>query len=123
MNLNAYAKIAPPNSLLLIMDSCAGTVPNSMAGALISFTETCIAVGCKSAADGETEILLGMAVDVTPGPIAAFDGIISTPNRKVSICSVLRKEILAQSVPNTQTRIRIWANDSFEPDRIVVGIG
>lgn len=39
------ADIAPPSSLLLIMDRSVGQVPESMAGGLVAFTPTCVAFG------------------------------------------------------------------------------
>jgi hypothetical protein len=112
--------ISPPNSLIMVMDFASGRVPKAMGDGLVSATDSCIAVGCLSEHDGATEIHLGQAHDVVPNDALVFDGYISTPTKKLSICSVMNEELLSAEVAGTKTHVRVFANDPMEPDRIFV---
>jgi hypothetical protein len=112
--------ITPPNSLILIMDYTSGQVPETMGNELVSATRSCIAVGCRSEDDGPTEVHLAESHEVTPSEALRFDGEISTPSKKLSICSVLNQEILSTHVHGTTTRVRVFANHAMEPDRILI---
>lgn len=116
-------RTAPPNSLVLVMDPQGGEIPGSMNQSLISATNSCIAIGCLAEDDGETEILLGLGSDMDPGERPVFEGRVATPSRKISVKTVLGGILLESAVPAAETRIRVWANDSAEPDRIMIGIG
>lgn len=116
------ARIAPPNSVVLIEDSRGGEIPNTMGGELIAFTDSCIAVGSRSEYDGQTEILLGPIEEVDPGENNAFDGFIATPSQRIVVRSVLGMNILEVPVAKQRTSIRIWVNDLYEPDRIIIGV-
>jgi hypothetical protein len=112
--------IAPPNSLLLIMDRSIGEIPERMAGGLIALTPTCVAIGTLSEHDGSTRVIL----DDGSGPPAhgspMFDGVMDTPGRKVAVCSVLDEVVLELAVAGERTRVRIWANDQVEPSEIYI---
>jgi hypothetical protein len=73
--------------------------------------------------DGETEVILGVAVDVDPGVQATFDGILETPRQAVIVATVEHTSILQTIVPTKRTRVRIWTNDRNEPDRVQIGLG
>lgn len=118
-----FAKIAPPNSLVLIVDASGGVVPASMSGSLIASTDSCIAVGCRSDVDGDTEFKLGQASEVDPGGQPVFLGRLRTPSLKVVLQTVTGQAILESSVTQRETTIRVWANDPVEPDQVIVGIG
>lgn len=120
--MTTSAKVAPPNSLVLITDSGGGEIPASMAGSLIAATSSCIAVGCRSESDGETAFTLGFARDVNPSYAPFFEGKLATPNRKIVLRSVIGQTILEQQVSGWETTIQIWVNDTKEPDSVVVGI-
>jgi hypothetical protein len=102
------------------MDLATGRVPEEMGEKLVSATESCIAVGCRSEHDGPTEIHLGQCHEVTPSDALVFDGEIFTPSRKLSVCSIMNDEVLSAQVLGTDTHVRVFANDPMEPDRIVV---
>jgi hypothetical protein len=114
------ADIAPPNSLLLIMDRSVGQIPESMAGGLVAFTATCAAIGTLSEHDGSTRVIL----DDGSGPPAhgtlVFDGVLDTPGLKLAVCSVLDEVVLELAVAAERTRVRIWANDQAEPSEIYI---
>jgi hypothetical protein len=113
--------LAPRNSLILVMDRTVGVVPETMAGGLVAATPTCIAVGTKSEHDGETSISLSdEATSSGSGFNPRFDGVLKTPSRHLSVCSVLEEVLLEMSVPSDETRVQVLANDAAEPDNIAI---
>jgi hypothetical protein len=116
------AKIALPNALLIIMDPSGGTIPRSMEGATIASTNSCIAVGCLSDVEGETEVTLGNLHEVDPGDRPIFQQKLSTPSHKLVLLSTFNKPILETSTPQQVTMVRIWANHTTQPDKVIIGI-
>jgi len=110
--------VAPPNSLLLIMDRSAGHVPDSMSGALVASTSTCIAIGTLSEHDGTTRVSMGEDRSPRLSGAPVFDGVLETPGKTVAVCSVLDEVIIEAPVESERTRVRIWANDRTEPSNI-----
>ena len=94
-----------------------------MSGSLIASTDLCIAVACRSDADGDTEFTLGQTADVAPGVEPVFLGKLKTPSGKLTLRTVIGQTILEISVPHQETTVRVWTNDQSEPDQVVVGIG
>jgi hypothetical protein len=117
------AKVAPLHSLILIVDPSGGEIPATMSGSLIASTDSCIAVGCRSDVDGDTEFTLGETGDVSPGSEPAFQGRLKTPNRRVTLRTVTGQTILETPLLQQETMVRVWTNDPSEPDQVVVGIG
>ncbi len=116
------AKLAPPNSLVLVKDLGDADIPRSMSNSLIVSTNSCVAVGCLSELDGDTNFTLGPTREVDPGYPSKFEGMVATPSRQIVLQSVLGEIVLEQLVPEFETRIRIWVNDANEPDSVIVGI-
>lgn len=115
-------RVAPPNSLVLIVDGRGGDVPASMRGSIVAATDSCIAVGCRAEDDGDTEITLGALEDTRSDDRLAYDGWLETPSRKVVVRSVEGADFLEMPVASEKTNVRVWVNDPQEPDRITVGI-
>jgi len=113
------ADIAPPNSVLLIMDRSVGQIPDGMAGALVASTPTCVAIGTLSEHDGTTHVTLDDASG-SSNSTPTFDGVLDTPGRRLAVCSVLDEVVLEIAVATERTRIRIWANDQAEPNEIQI---
>lgn len=114
-------KVAPSNSVILVMDRTAGYIPEGMGNELVVSTPTCIAVGTLSEHDGETSISLsdeGSPSGFGPGP--KFDGVLKTPSKNLAVCSVLDEVLLETRVPSSETHVQVWANDDNEPNRIAV---
>lgn len=118
----ASMRLAPPHSVVLIEDSIGGEIPTSMKRSLIVATDSCIAVGCRAEDDGETEIELGQCSSVDTGAQPEFEGLLSTPSRKLVVRTVQGVTLLEMPVQSAETKLRIWVNDPSEPDRIAVGI-
>jgi hypothetical protein len=112
--------VAPPNSLILIMDPSVAEIPESMGRSLISATPTCIAVGTRAEGDGETYVFFSTDRSSAPADLLVFDGVLRTPNREVCICNVLDERLLSVRVSMDDTHINIWADDDCEPGVINV---
>src|SRR2546421_3089393 len=91
-------KLAPPNSIILVMDPNAHELPKSVSGALVSATPTAVAIGCRAEIDGETEVRLGPDREVNPGTAPAFAGRLETPTGVVSVRTTLDEEVLTLRV-------------------------
>jgi hypothetical protein len=115
-------RIAPPNSLLFIADSDGGQIPVTDGTARLWSTPSCIVVGCLAEMDGETEVSIGAAEGIDTGGAPTFDGMLTTPSRKVFVSSV-EQSVLSATVSGITTRVRIWTNHPTEPDKVVVGLG
>lgn len=113
--------VAPSNSLVLVMDRAVGVIPEKMGGGLVAATSTCVAVGTLSEHDGETSISLsdeGATSELGTEPV--FDGVMKTPSRVLSVCSVLDDVLIEMAVPSDETRVQVWVNDGAEPDKIAI---
>ncbi len=114
-------KLAPPNSLILVMDPSARDLPKAMGDSLVSATRSAVAIGCRAEMDGATEIRLGHDQEVDPGTAPVFVGQLDTPTGVVSVRTALDEEVLSLKVARERVTLRVWANDPTEPT--VVGIG
>lgn len=121
--MRAIAEIAPPNSVVLLMDRSVGEIPDAMSGRLVAATSTCVAVGTLSEHDGLTRITLADESAEGATDRLVFDGMLETPSGTLSVCSVLDEVVLQIAVQSARTRVHIWADDDTEPAnlRIVVG--
>lgn len=116
------AEIAPPNSLLLVMDEIA-EIPESMGNGLVVATASCIAVGTRSDADGTTEVVLSNEPKCreSEGRLQlVFRGVLATPSRSVSLYTVLLQKFLTLPVPFERTAIEIWADHGTEPSHLCI---
>jgi len=116
-------KLALPHSLVLVLDPIFGEIPASLSGELITATNSCLAIGTRPEMDGETELVLGNSESIDQEERPAFKGILRTPSHKIAICSALNVTLIEMLVPSIETVVRVWVNDSTEPDRIIIGIG
>lgn len=103
------------------MDRSVGVIPETLGGGLVAATRSCIAVGTREEHDGETSISIsdeGAPSGVGSHPV--FDGVIETPSKVLSVCSVLDDVFLELSVVAPKTRVQVWANDLAEPDVLAI---
>jgi hypothetical protein len=116
--------VAPPNSVILVMDQTVGKVPGSMNQNLVTATPSCVAVGTLCQADGETLLSLSDEMPLRlPKQAPVFDGILPTPSKRLSVCSVHDEPLLLLDVPSSNTRVRIWGNHPAEPNEIWIVVG
>ena len=112
--------IAPPNSIIFISDPTQRVeIPSDVGSNLVAATPSCVSIGTLAEMDGVTKIQLGRdAPDIEAGLV--FDGDLQTPGYKVAVSDIHAVSILTMDVPSATTRLKVWANDSMEPDLIVV---
>jgi hypothetical protein len=114
-------RIAPMNSLILIMDRTFGDVPKSMNHTVVAATTSCVAIGTIYEFDSETHLSLSdLPPEFENSSILAYEGVLKTPSKRLSVCSVMNDPILECDVQNLQTRIRVFINDDSEPDEIYI---
>ena len=114
-------KVAAPNALLLLSDIKGGKAPKEMQGSLVASTPTCIAIGCMSDYNGETEVRVGAAREVGSSKPPAFEGDLNSPSRAVAFWTI-DGTVLEAPVQHARTRVRIWLNHPSEPDEVVIGL-
>jgi hypothetical protein len=121
--MTTSSRLAVPNALILISDVGGGTAPDIMRRTLIASTPSCIAVGCMSDCNGETEVTLGATQEIGRRHRPAFEGELATPNRAIAVRTVLRGTISQVRVPDLRTKVRVWVNHPQEPDKVIIGWG
>ena len=119
--MKVQTRIAPPNSVILVMEPGLGEVPRMMGGQLVSATPSCVAVGTLAEFDGETTITLSSAVVVADDRelgTLVFEQQIVVSGGRIAVCTVRLDAVLEIAVEGTSPRVRIWVNDLAEPDAI-----
>ena len=114
-------RLAVPNSVILVEDALGGEIPESMNKALLTSTNSCIAIGCVAENDGETKIILKDYEDTDTG-IIVFDGLLQTGSGKLVVRTVFGDILLAAPVPGGKTRLVIFVNNVIEPDCIIISV-
>jgi hypothetical protein len=113
-------RFAPPNSMVVVMDQTGGDIPATFGGTLVAFTDSCVAIATLAAIDGETTIVLADEMPTAFAGSPAFDGVLETPSKGISLHSALDQRLLDFAVADVRTRVRVWANDPSAPDEIYV---
>jgi hypothetical protein len=118
--------VAPAHSSIVVTGRVNGmdVPPQGRGLPNVVATSTCITCGTLIAQDGETRIEFSDEIDaLLPDEPPAFDGVLETPDGRVSVWSAVLKRLFPDiTVHDKQTRVRIWTNSPSEPDdiRIVV---
>ena len=113
--------VAPPNSIVSVMDRTVAVIPASFGSGLTAATPTCIVVKTLAQIDGETSI----SISDEPMPSGTglrmySDGVLYTPSRVMSVRSVLDEILLEVVVQSEETLVQIWANHPSEPEEIAI---
>jgi len=117
-------QVAPPNSVILLMDHTIGQVPDTMVQNVLAANDSCVAIGTLSESDGESFISLSdEAPPNQPKQNPVFCGILPTPSKRLVVCSIYDELLLSLEVPSTRTRVRIWINHPHEPNEIWIIAG
>jgi hypothetical protein len=116
------ANIAPPNSIVFVMDAKNEDTPVTMDTSLVVSTPSCIVVGTYPEPDGKTTIILtdDPSGEIGPGDALAFTGSIRVAGRVLSVVTAYGDVILAMPVRNQDTHVRVWADDPECPSRIII---
>lgn len=118
-------QVAPRNSVILVMDSRTGDIPNSMGSDLVVWTESCVAIGTKDETEGTTRVRVmdqeaAQNIGALPD-LKMFDGRLQTPTRQL-VLETVNGSLLTWGVSDS-THVSVHVNNSAEPDDIVVVVG
>lgn len=120
------ARVAPPNSLLLVMGQEKSEIPESMEHSLVNATTTCVAIGTLSDIDGETDVVL-TDEKMYPHSVSdlslVFSGIIAASRGQVDIRTVNLLKVISLGVTSNPCAVEVWANDRKEPNKVCVVVG
>ncbi len=119
---SASARITVLNSLLFIRDPKTHDLPTIDGESAFWSTPSCIAVGCLPDSDGATEVTIGPEEEVALPSRPSFECRLKTPSYTIIVETVLAEVVLQVSVPQPDTRIRIWINGSRDPDTVIIGV-
>ena len=115
--------IRPAYSQVVICDPTAKVeVPLWERGAGFVASDTCILFGCYPDMDGPTELTFGTGDEVRRDGAPTCEFMLVTPGRQIAIETVEGDGIFSMPTKGTQTPIRIWANRSWLPDKVVIGV-
>ena len=114
-------RIFPVNALIFIEDPI-GAEPSVITKSvfLTYATDSGILVSCDN--QRGTEIRLGAVNEVDEGEDPVFEGAIKTPSRILCVRTVDAKTIIEVPVPETLTKLKIWANKPLEASKILIGV-
>ena len=116
--------LAPPNSLLLVLDPRTGQLPATLGGNAIASSPSAIAIGTLMEYDGETTVELTDGADTA---IASSELALrwSGPLITTGLVGVLtvENEVLLEIAADRRVAAQVWTNDESEPDRIVIVVG
>jgi hypothetical protein len=85
-------------------------------------SDTCILFGCYPEPDGPTDLTFGTGDEVRgDGPLTC-ELVLKTPGRQIAVEGVEGDGIFSMATKATETRIRIWANRDWLPDKVIIGI-
>ena len=115
-------RLAPPNSLLLVLDPRSGVLPQSMTRHLVASTESGLAIGTVAEQDGETEVWLGLSrnLPVDPRLSLVWTGSLRTTGR-LAILTVY-DELVLETRARRVAEVQVWTNDPAEPDVVCVAV-
>ena len=116
--------VAPPNSLVVVMDPSVGVMPEITYGSVWS-TPSCVVVGTLMEQDGETRLSLGDEARSEDTDVLLWQGILETANGRIVISTILNETLLQMHVPTDRVHVAVWSNRQAEPSRIdvVVDVG
>lgn len=116
--------VAPPNSILLVTDyEFLGDMPEDPPiDSLVVASRSCIGIATVCSQDEDTEVVLTDEVSsaICTGLEIAFVGILSTPSSSIAVRTVLGDRLTDFSVSSKQVTLRIYSNDSKQPNKIVI---
>jgi hypothetical protein len=113
-------RIAPPYSVLLLISADDAEIPQSLGGATLAATSSCLVVGTLSEQDGET--LVTVTDEATDRPalcdLLLFDGLLNLRANQLSVINALNEPICVVPHPNGNVRVQVWVNHQSEPDEV-----
>ncbi len=116
-------QFAWPNSLAMVMDPRSGIPPSELNGTSVAVSQSCLAVGTLSGADGETTVSLGSDTEFSDDPTMRirWKGKLETTGR-IALMTVDGDVLLEMRSPTPLTCVTLWTNDPTEPSAVWVGL-
>lgn len=115
-------RVAPPNSLVFVMDARVGEIPDDTGAAPIVATPSCVVVGTLMELDGETEVRMSGPEAFTRGADLnlAWSGPITSAG-VIEVSTADAQSLLSMQLQEVRSpTVDIWTNDENEPDLIWV---
>jgi len=117
--------VAPPNSMIAIMDRTDPKIPLRMGGRPVAWTASCIVIGTRSEMDGATKIVLTDEIEddnLTSEMLPVFQGKLETPSCKLDVCTILNKVLLEIPTTSISTMVKVFTNREREPTFVIVSV-
>lgn len=115
--------IRPINSLVYIHDASQFDVPELRSDTSITSTPKCVLLLTYPEVDGPTDVSFDLQPGDRPLLMLQHDAMLETPSRTVVMSTVDEQILLSVPVAEATTRVRIWLNQRFNPNEIVIGLG
>lgn len=114
-------RVAPENSIIFVSDPTGyEEIPlDSIGTAPVVATPSCIAIGTLAQQSGETTIRLGDSFEHPAGELA-FDSTLETPGKIIAVTGARLENFLSMRVRTQVTNVKVWVNDTREPDLIII---
>jgi len=85
-------------------------------------SDTCILFMCYPEIDGPTDLAFGTGDEVRIDGPPICDRILKTPGCRIAVEGVEGDGIFSMTTKATETRVRVWANRDWLPDKVFIGI-
>ncbi|MBL8952122.1 MAG: hypothetical protein JNK82_15170 [Myxococcaceae bacterium] len=72
--------------------------------------------------DGTTRITLSDEPTVPEGLTLAFDGMLETPGRALTVLTAIQQVVLEMPQAEARTRVKLWTNQAAEPDDVLIQV-
>ncbi|MBW9063183.1 hypothetical protein JNB71_07620 [Rhizobium herbae] len=118
-----YLSIAPEYLSFYVAGRRNVDIPLHMDRKGVLSSDDCINIPALYWNDGDTNVTLGPASEVTGTRAPDFDGILNTPNNEPILFDAIEPEFAIAQVPSAKTRIRIWIDHPTEPENVVIAWG
>ena len=120
------ATLSVPNAIIFLYDLVSKDiqVPEYIDNVLVAANEKCISVGTQADVDvdGDVTIRLSSQID-DPDKNSCeqvFDGLISTPGKKLAVSTSEDDAILQVDVKGEKTQVFVWVDDSDFPGLVLI---
>ena len=118
------ATLSVPNAIIFLYDLASKDiqVPEYIDNVLVAANEKCISVGTQADVDGDVTIRLSSQIDDSDKKSCkqVFDGLISTPGKKLAVSTSADEAILQVDVKGEKTQVFIWVDDSDFPGLVLI---
>jgi hypothetical protein len=115
--------IRPAYSQVVICDPTAKVeVPLWERGVGFVASDTCILFGCYPEPDGPTDLIFGTGDEVRGDGPPTGEFRLKTPGRQIAVETTEGDGVFRMATKGSETRVRIWSNRSWLPDKVIIGV-